>query len=196
MYKILIILILPIVVFGLEISFVSDDTKLILPKTITKINQIGKELKDKTQVSIYISVSQKALDPKIKAHSKKIANKIDKFYLSQSILISLALDIQKIAIISSLPKKDAFDSDIILNDYIIPFLVGHDKNSVQSKYSAGLLNGYSQLAEDIAEKRNITLENTIKNGSKDVFDAIRIFVYIAIALLFGLILYRKFQKSK
>jgi len=188
---------LPIVTFAISNNFVLGDKSVILDKTVVKINQIGKELKDKTNVSIYISISKKALHPKIKDHLQEISKGIDSFVSNSTIIIGLALDIKKIAILSNLSDsdKDTFDNDDILNNYIIPFLVGRDKNSINSKYSAGLLNGYSQIAEVIAKKRGIVLDNAIYSGSKDFFDIFRtsiyaIFIFIVLLFIFIKIKYR------
>jgi hypothetical protein len=182
--------------YSMNGEFVITDKSLILDKTINKINQIGKELKEKTNVSLYICIKKKSLDKYIKIHTKLISEKIEDFYNQDSILISIALDITKMNILSTDKISYLVDEDKILNNYIVPFFVGHDKNSIESKYSAGLLNGYSQLAEDIADSRNIHLDSAIYSGSKDFFDAFRIFIYLTFLLIAILYIIRRFQRNK
>ena len=175
-------------------NFVFADDGLVLNKTKQKINLIGNELYKKTSFNIYIAIRKHSLDEKIKTHIKLQSEKIEDFYKNDSVLISIALDTKKVELLTSKDMSNMIDKDTILDDYIVPFLAGYDKNDLISKYSAGMLNGYSETAESIAEKNNVILENAIYSESKDFFDGFRIFVY---SVFFGIIfffLYIKFKK--
>lgn len=175
-------------------NFVFADDGLILNKTRQKINLIGNELYKKTSFNVYIAIRKNSLDKKIKTHIKLQSEKIENFYKNDSILISIALDTRKVELLTSRDMSNLIDKDTILDDYIVPFLAGYDKNDLISKYSAGMLNGYSETAESIAEKNNVILENAIYSESKDFFDGFRIFVY---SVFFGIIfffIYIKFKK--
>jgi uncharacterized membrane protein YgcG len=181
--------------YAMSGDFVLGDKSLIHIKTLQKVNAIGTELRAKTNTSLYISITNSSLDSNIKEHSKKISQKINNFYKNKSILIAIALDIEKMDIISTSNVANLIDEDKILNTYVIPFFVGHDKNSIISKHSAGVLNGYSQLAEDIADNKNIILENAIYSESKDFFDVFRILIYLIFFVIAILYIYNKIKKD-
>ena len=196
LYKYISILLiyLALAVFANAKDFVFSDDKLILKKTEEKINLIGNELYKKTSFNLYIAIKNKSLNKQIKAHIKLQSKQIKNFYKNNSVLISIALDTKKVELLTSKDMSSFIEKDVVLDDYIIPFLSGYDKNDLISKYSAGMLNGYSEVAESIAKKHNIVLENAIYSESKDFFDGFRIFVY---SVFFGIIfffLYIKFKK--
>jgi len=175
-------------------NFVLGDSNLLVPKTIVKLNEIGNELYDKTKYNVYISIHNQALDTNIKNHMQKLKQTIADFDNENSILISIALDIHKIDLISSVDISGFVDKDDILNDYMIPFLAGHDKNSISSKYSAACLNGYSEVAEDIAKHKGIALNSAINNESKSFFDAFRTFMYIIFCIIAIAFVYTRVKK--
>ena len=195
MYKLIYVIFLTISFSFLGAKdFVIGNKSIIFNKTIEKINLIGNELYQKSQYSIYLSLSNKALAPSIKSHSKIIAKNINGFYNKKSILISLALDIQKVEILFS-DKNININKDDILDNYIIPFLAGFDKNSLTSKYSAGFLNGYSQIAENIADSQNMILEHALYSESKTFFDNFRLFVYMVFFFIIFVFLYKKIKNK-
>jgi hypothetical protein len=177
-----------------ENKFVLGNPSLILEKTKIKVNLIGDELSKKLNYKLYISITDKSLDKKIKNHIKLESQQIKNFYKENSILISIALDIKKVELISSIDISTLIDKNDILNNYIIPFLVSYDKNTQISKYSAGILNGYSEIAESIANKNDIILDNAIYNGSKDVFDSFRIAIYGIFFFVIFFFLYKKLKR--
>ncbi len=175
-------------------DFVFADDGLLLNKTKEKMNLIGNELYEKTSFNLYIAISNKSLDEKIKTHIELQSKEIKNFYKNDSILISIALDIKKVELLTSRDMSNIIDKDTILDDYIVPFLAGYDKNDLISKYSAGMLNGYSEVAESVADNNKVILDNAIYSESKDFFDGFRIFVYSVFFGIIGFFLYLKFKK--
>jgi hypothetical protein len=174
-------------------DFVLGDKYLLLDKTIDKLNTIGNELYAKTNYNVYLSISNKALDNTIKKHIQKQKQKIPNFDNENSILISIALDISKIEMIASLNISKFVNRNDILDDYMIPFLAGYDKNSQSSKYSAASLNGYSEVAENIAVYKGVILDSAINNGSKNFFDGFRTFMYIIFCIIIVVFAYTRLK---
>ncbi len=177
----------------LQKNFVLGDEGLLLPKTIVKLNEIGNELYNKTKYNIYISIHNNALDKDIKKHIQKTKQQIPNFDNEESVLISIALDIKKIDLISSKDISGFVNKDDVLDDYMIPFLAGYDKNSLSSKYSAACLNGYSEVAENIAKHKGVVLQSAINNESKNFFDAFRSFMYIIFCIIAIAFVYTRFK---
>lgn len=78
----------------------------------------------------------------------------------------------------------------VFNNYggvILPVISQKVKDgNVVKKYSVGMYNGYSEIAEEIATSRGIVLKNAAGNGSKNFIDVIRVIFY-------GTILFAIFQ---
>ncbi|MBV5321055.1 MAG: 3-dehydroquinate dehydratase, partial [Sulfuricurvum sp.] len=57
---------------------------------------------------------------------------------------------------------------------------------IVSKYSVAMFNGYSDVAEQIAEHHNVTLSSSAGSGSKNFIDILRVVFY-------GIILFAIFK---
>ena len=186
-----------------QANFVVQHDGVLLDKSVEKIEAIGKELDAKTGFRLYLSVVEDTHGSELKAFGEEQTARITGFDNEASVLIYLAKDIQKIDMaISQIAsekmqnKNTPIDKDKILDKYIIPFLVSHDKNTDISKYSAGMLNGYSQLAEDIAKAHGVELEEAIQSESKNTMDIVRALVYSVFVFYLGFFIYTKIKYRK
>lgn len=83
--------------------------------------------------------------------------------------------------------KNIIDKNDILNGYVVPLLASKDKNTLPSKISAASLNGYSAIADALANSKNIVLESNIGNEGKVSSTIWRVFVYFLV--ISGLLAY-------
>ncbi len=87
----------------------------------------------------------------------------------------------------------------VLN-YAIKIIEVPDKNSIQSKYDVGVVQAYSELADEVASKKGITLKNTIKSESNWVVKVITWIVYLGAILVFWVYffqpIFRRFGNAK
>jgi len=166
---------------------------MIDPRSIEKIDSIGKELFVKTGVNVYIYASEHYSSETfsdtatkmafIKSFESKIVNNLkDPF-----VLITLSLDDTHVNLIQSQSLNGLVDKDKILNSYIVPLLASYDKNSVESKVSAALINGYSSTAEIVAEEKGLKLDSAIDGSGRTFAKIWKIFMYIIV--LGGLLVY-------
>ena len=91
------------------------------------------------------------------------------------------------AIITVIMFARSFDdvSEVMSNygGVILPVISQRVKDgNVVKKYSVGMYNGYSQIAEEIAATHGVVLENAAGNGSKNFIDVIRVIFYGTILL--------------
>ena len=80
-----------------------------------------------------------------------------------------------------------------LSDYggtIIPLLAEKSKgNETINKYSASLFNGYADIAEQVAESKNVKLDTAVGNTNRNAIEIVKIVFYLGV--LSGLYLYIK-----
>lgn len=181
-------------VYDINSRFILKGSDLMDPRTIEKIDAMGKELFVKTGVNAYIYLSHHYSEHSFDDMKRKIAfiksfehnltKTLDKPYL----LITVSLDDKRINLLASASVEGIVDKDDLLNGYIIPLLASEaDKNPLKSKVSAALLNGYSELVEEVAASRGESIESAINGNGKLVGTVWRVFIYTLV--FFGLIAY-------
>lgn len=173
--------------------FIVHGKESIDPRTENKIDEIGDELFVKTGINLYIYASinltsKEFSDIKskmefIKSFEHNLTQKLDNPFT----LLTLSFNEQYVNILSSDNLKSSYNKDDILDGYIIPILASHDKNSLESKLSLALLNGYSELADELAKSKGAELKSTLKGNGRTFAKYWKIFMYITV--LGGLIFY-------
>jgi hypothetical protein len=164
--------------------FILKNEAIINPKSVQKINEIGSELKSKTAVNLFLVAKDSINNQTIVAFEKEVASTLVKPF----ILLAYAKEEKKVDIITSSKELDEIvDKDDILDDYIIPILVSYDKNSEVSKSSAGLLNGYMEIADRVAGSKGIELESSFGSSNK-VFNDVKRYIFYPIIII-GLLVY-------
>ena len=187
----LLLLFLPYSIFASEFILSSDG--LIDERAIGKINNIGKEAKEKLDVNIYLYVKKSlalkkniSIENKLK-YIKQYEYKILKNLKKPYVLLTISIDDIHVNLYTSKSLNNIIDKNDILDDYVVPLLASKDKNTVFSKTSAAVLNGYAAIADSIAEAKNIELTTSIGNSSKVASTIWRVFIYTLV--VFGLLVY-------
>ena len=170
----------------IDSKFILKGNDIIDPRTIEKIDIMGNELFVKTGVNVYVYASKRYENKEfndtkskiefIKSFETKLIRNLDESY----VLLSLSLEDQHVNMISSEELSKVLDRDTILSGYIIPLLASQDKNSLEAKVSAGLLNGYSAVVESIAESKGIKVDSVINGGGRTFALIWKIFMYIMV----------------
>jgi len=84
--------------------------------------------------------------------------------------------------------------------YAIEIISAKDSNSLQSRYDVGLVQSYSELADEIAASKNTTLERTIKDKGNWVVTLISWVVLlgslIVVWVYFGHPFYRRIRYGR
>ncbi len=191
--KILFLLLLsfPYSIFASE--FILSSSGIIDIRAINKINEIGKETKEKLGVNIYLYVKKnlgfkKSISIKNKLkYIKQYEDKILKNLTKPYVLLTMSINDIHVNLYTSKSLKNIINKDDILDDYVVPLLASKDKNTVFSKTSAAVLNGYAAIADSIAEAKNIELTSSIGSSSKVASTIWRVFIYTLV--VFGLLVY-------
>jgi hypothetical protein len=181
-------------VININSRFILEGKELIDPRTIKKIDEMGQELFEKTGVNVYIYIKKsysptEITDKKkkflfIKAYEEKILTKLDSPY----VLISMSVDDKHINMFNSKDLNDVVDKDRTLDREIIPILASYDKNSMDTKISVAILNGYGDVVDVVAMKlKGIKLDSSIESGASLFKEFWRYFMYFLVIV--GLLAY-------
>lgn len=143
---------------GFAQNFILKDD-LIDNRAKDKIVEIGNEVKTKTGVNIYVySTSSFNLDKDISTKDKidYIKNyelDILKNLETPYVIITISLEDTHVNLYYSDTLEKIIDKNEILDDYVVPLLASKDKNTVASKVSASVLNGYAAVADKLADSK-------------------------------------------
>ena len=200
---------------SLHAEYLYKDDVVKNPQFQEQINTIGAELKAKTGVSLYL-VMVRDLDENqsIADFEKQLASELKEpavimtfIELKQKVDIlarpvSLYEHFNKAqvlspnatfigSVVSAVMFARSFDevAELISNrgGTILPILAERAKGAeIVSKYSVAMFNGYSDVAEQIAEHHNVTLSSSAGSGSKNFIDILRVVFY-------GIILFAIFK---
>jgi hypothetical protein len=175
-----------------EASFILHNEGILTKKTSDIVEKIGTELKEKTGITVYLSAKKTLNKKHIHIYGKELS---DMFKDKPHAIILFAQYDKKVDTASTPDVRKMYDEDKVL-DRTTDFFLSFDKNSENTKYNAGLLTGYSELCEQIAKSKSVTLESALGNESANVVGTIRVIIY-GMIVVFGLYyLYLKIFRRK
>jgi hypothetical protein len=161
--------------FFLNAQFLIND-HIVSPKAADFINKIGVELKSKTKINGYIITTNDELKRGVSVYEyvKKYGDSLQEPFVS----IFFAPNSKRIHLIAK-PKDllSNLDKSEIL-DYAIKVIASEDKNTNQSKYDVGLVQAYSEMADEIAKFKGVELENTIHDSASWVLKIVNTLIII------------------
>lgn len=191
MKQIIIFIIATVALYSGE--FIIKNDSIVLEKAAVKIEEMSKELHDKTGISALLSAMYKLPEGEgITQVGKKLAKDLKAPYA----LVVISASDKQVDLLLSKDLEGTIDKDEILDTYIIKLLVSYNKKITQTqKYSAALLNGMAELTDRLAETKGLVLDSSIGNESKNTIDVIAMIVKVMIAItilaVFRLWYYRK-----
>lgn len=165
-------------------GFVYGDKDLLNPKTLGLIEDIGTELLTKTGVYIYVFLDNRQ---NTKAQRQEILKHFKLQAKSPYVLMAFFKRDKKIILESQ--EEIQIDVDGIYQDYMVPLLPIQKADVLDSnRISAIILNGYTHLASEIAEKKEVKLLNNIvdKNGelvARVARFAIKVMLFVMVVFL-------------
>jgi len=205
--RFLLFLIITITVSQADINkyLLTGDT-LIDPRAQGKINEIGDEVKKKLNVNLYLDIKEnngikRELERKdkiilMKQKEQELVKNLKKPYA----ILTLSVEQKYANILMSDDLKTIIDKDDILDGYVIPLLASKDKNTLFAKTSAACLNGFAQMADSVANAKDVKLDSSMGSEGKVASTIWKMFMYTVV--LSGIILYaiiilreRKYKKK-
>jgi len=155
-------------------NILKDD--FITYKAAILINDISKESKDKLGINIYTISSNKMLKPRsnLFEYLKSYENNMSKPYVAV-IFIPRA---KRVGLIASSPDLAKMYNSSEVKSAMIGVVASMDKNSLEDKYNIALVQGVSELADQIAQFKSIKMKQTIPNDTRNVISIFQYIVYI------------------
>jgi len=159
-----------------------------LPTNISKQEYFSKILSGFNSPTVLLSFAELDMKVDILANDPSLY----KYFNKKQVLSPVSSPVQ--AFIISLITFKNFDGFLEgLSNHsgtILPIISLKNKNGeVLGKYSAGMYNGYSDIAEQIAKMKNVELEHAAGNANKDTLFFVKL-------LFYGFVLYAIFMYLK
>jgi hypothetical protein len=181
-------------------NYLYKDEVVFLDYVNEDINTIGKELHEKTGIGLYVAVIKEL--PKnttIVEYEKELIKELPQ----PAILLTLSEYDKQIDILAR-PQElyDLFDKSQVLSPMpnsgtILPILTMKAKKAtIAEKFGAAIQNGYTDIADQIAQNKKVELKSIPGNANKEVFMVLRILFYGFILYALYLFIKRKYVMRK
>ncbi len=173
---------------ALGANFVINNDEILSQKVSVKLNEIGSELYAKSGINLVVGIYK---DGELEALFKE-----QNLSLPYAFLL-LIKDKKKVEIFADANTSKLFNKEQILSvnpesGTIIPILVSKNGKDV---YNAAILNGYADIAEQIASSLNFQLESSVGNSNKTTLNFLRFFIYGLVAFFIIIIFYKKVKNG-
>ena len=173
---------------ALGANFVINNDEILSQKVSVKLNEIGSELYTKSGINLVVGVYK---DGELEALFK------EQNLSSPYAFFLLIKDKKKVEIFADANTSKLFNKEQILSvnpesGTIIPILVSKNGKDV---YNAAILNGYADIAEQIASSLNVQLESSVGNSNKTTLNFLRFFIYGLVAFFIIVIFYKKVKNG-
>lgn len=173
---------------ALGANFVINNDEILSQKVSVKLNEIGSELYAKSGINLVVGVYK---DGELEALFKE-----QNLSLPYAFLL-LIKDKKKVEIFTDANTSKLFNKEQILSvnpesGTIIPILVSKNGKDI---YNAAILNGYADIAEQIASNLNFQLESSVGNSNKTTLNFLRFFIYGLVAFFIIVVFYKKVKNG-
>lgn len=151
-------------------EFVLKNDGVLKDEAVQKLNQIGAELKQETNITLALAISDESLETL--AGLKNSLN-------SPFVLFVMSLKDKKIKIEQN--STLSVNAEKILENSVYPLLGQKNPN-----YAAAVFNGYADFADELARNAKVDLNSSVGNANRTTLNIIKIVFYgvIFVALLY------------
>jgi hypothetical protein len=177
----LLALLLPLLLNATHI--LKDD--LLRPEASTLIEQMGDELRSKTGIHEYLVATNEHFPERFNlvAYSKKYEANISKPYVMlifapNAVITETSGQKGRVAIIPSSEDISKLYRRSDVMDATIDVVAAKDKNTKEDKFNIGIVQGFSELADQIAASKKVKMTTTLPNDTKTMIGYVKIIVYI------------------
>ena len=180
-------LLLLLLTFSISSKYLLND-HIITPKASEIIEKIGSELASKCDINAYVIATHDKLEREVNLYDciKKYAKQLSEPYVA----LIFAPNSKRIGIIVSDKGLENYYDASKVKSFATRIIGSVDSNSMQSKYDVGVVQAYSELADEIARKRAVHLKNTIKDDDSILIKIVTWLVYLGSVLVFWVYFFR------
>ena len=161
---------------------------LLVPNASKIIEDIGSELSSKTGINVYIVATNETFPKNLNLveYSRRYEGNASKPYI---IFFFIPKNKRVGLIPSSKEIRELYDAGSV-KDATIDVVASSDKNSKRDKYNIGIVQGYSELADQIADAKGVDMNNTIPNETRDIIGVLKYLVILGTILVLWIIFIR------
>ena len=173
--------------------FILHNDAIIIDKAAEKIEKMCSEIAEKTGVGVYTSAVKTAGGKSITEYTDELTAGLNTPY----VVLAIAVDEEQIEMVMSPEVAKYIDKDEILDEYIIPILVSHNKKaSPEQKFSAAIFNGVAEITDEIATEHNIVFANSVGSESKNFYEGIMWIIKLLLVLTAAVLVYIYLSSKK
>lgn len=170
---------------------------LLNPEASKLIEEMGNELFEKTTINGYVVATNENFSEKFNlvTYSKKYEDNMSKPYVMlifapNAIITAKSETKGRVALIPSSKELTSLYDKSDVMDATIDVVAAKDKNTKEDKYNIGIVQGFSELADQIASSKNVEMTTTLPNETKLIVGILRVIVMIGALLVFWMFMFR------
>ena len=189
----LLALLLPLLLNATHI--LKDD--ILKPEASKLIEQMADELLSKTGINGYLVATNENFPERFNlvTYSKKYEVKLSKPYIilifaPNAVITAKSGEKGRVALIpSSKELASLYDKGDVM-DATIDVIAAKDKNTVEDKHNIGVVQGFSELADQIASSKNVEMTTTLPNETRIIISVLQVIVITGALLVFWMFIFR------
>lgn len=162
-------------------TYVLENQNQLIEKTTGFMEILSSEVFEKTGVAMYVVALENLGEMNLEERERKYFKDLKEPF----VVLFFTRQEKKINIIASPEAEKLFDKKAVYWDYIVPLIPKSDQELTEQNISAFLLNGFVDIADRIAQSKEVELEHSFPKQNKGVQIAVRTALY---AMLFVLLL--------
>jgi len=158
---------------------------LLRPEASKLIEKMGDELFVKVGISGYVVATNENFPEKFNLvkYSEKYEVNMSKPYVMlifapNAIITKLSEQKGRVALIPSNQNLVSLYNKSDVMDATLDVVAVNDKNTKEDKFNVGIVQGFSELADQIAQSKNVELTTTLPNETRTIIGYLKILVYI------------------
>ncbi|CAA6813302.1 MAG: Unknown protein [uncultured Sulfurovum sp.] len=178
-----------------------DDT--LKPEAIELIDKMGNELLTKTTINAYVLTTNEAFPVgfNLVEYSKKYEKNMKVPYVlyifaPNALITQNNKSTGRIGIIPSSDSVSKLYDYSDVRDSGLNVITVKDKNSKEDKQNIGVIQAYSELADNIADAKEVKMTTTIPNDTRTLISILRVIVLIGLVLVTWIYLIRPMVMRK
>jgi hypothetical protein len=189
----LLALLLPLLLNATHI--LKDD--ILKPEASKLIEEMADELLSKTGINGYVIATNENFPERFNlvTYSKKYEDNISKPYVilifaPNAVITTKSGEKGRVALIPSSKEITSLYDKSDVMDATIDVIAVKDKNTIEDKHNIGVLQGFSELADQIAASKDIEMTTTLPNETRLIVGILEVIVLIGAALVFWMFIFR------
>ncbi|BAF71143.1 hypothetical protein [Sulfurovum sp. NBC37-1] len=170
---------------------------ILNPQAAKLVETMAGELLQKTGINGYVVATNEHFPTgfNLVAYSKKYEANMSKPYVMlifapQAKITQKSEETGRVALIPSDKAVAAFYDKSDVMDATIDIVATKDKNTKNDKYNIGVVQGFSELADQIAESKHVKMTTTMPNETRTIIRVLQVIVIIGAILVLWVFMLR------